>query len=93
MFRVKSGVRVGDGLRELHGFTSSSSDVCQATSINASSNETVNFIAPRIGFLDELVLFPQGVHDDLLSGLQTMVEGTTSYAEVRAVRYSSIPRW
>ncbi len=25
--------------------------------------------------MDELVLFPQGEHDDLFDGLQTMVEG------------------
>jgi len=27
-------------------------------------------------FLDELLLFPQGEHDDLFDGLQTMVEGS-----------------
>ena len=43
--------------------------------------------------MDELVLFPQGEHDDLFDGLQTMVEGATSYATVRAERYSPIPRW
>ncbi len=42
---------------------------------------------------DELVLFPQGEHDDLFDGLQTMVEGTACYATVVAERYSPIPRW
>jgi hypothetical protein len=34
--------------------------------------------------LEELLLFPQGDHDDLFDGLQTMVEGSqrvTGYAE------------
>jgi predicted phage terminase large subunit-like protein len=43
--------------------------------------------------MDELVLFPQGEHDDLFDGLQTMVEGATSGPTVRAYRYSPIPRW
>jgi predicted phage terminase large subunit-like protein len=29
--------------------------------------------------IDELLLFPQGDHDDLFDGLQTMVEGATEY--------------
>jgi len=43
--------------------------------------------------IDELMLFPQGEHDDLFDGLQTMVEGPTAGATVRAYRYSPIPRW
>jgi len=43
--------------------------------------------------MDELVLFPQGEHDDLFDGLQTMVEGATSGPTVRAYRYSPIVRW
>jgi hypothetical protein len=42
---------------------------------------------------DELVLFPQGEHDDLFDGLQTMVEGATTGPPVRVYRYSPIPRW
>ena len=42
--------------------------------------------------MDELVLFPESEHDDLFDGLQTMVEGATSYATVRAYRYAPIAR-
>jgi predicted phage terminase large subunit-like protein len=42
--------------------------------------------------MDELVLFPQGEHDDLFDGLQTMVEGATSCVTVRFERHSPIPR-
>jgi predicted phage terminase large subunit-like protein len=31
--------------------------------------------------IDELLLFPQGDHDDLFDGLQTMVEGATEYED------------
>jgi len=43
--------------------------------------------------MDELVLFPQGEHDDLFDGLQTMVEGATSGPTVRAYRYSPFQRY
>jgi predicted phage terminase large subunit-like protein len=43
--------------------------------------------------MDELVLFPQGEHDDLFDGLQTMVEGATAGPTVRAYKYSPFPRW
>ncbi|KPJ60610.1 MAG: hypothetical protein AMJ46_06370 [Latescibacteria bacterium DG_63] len=42
--------------------------------------------------MDEFVLFPQGEHDDLFDGLKSTVEGATSYATVRAYRYSPIAR-
>ncbi|KPJ59669.1 MAG: hypothetical protein AMJ46_09965 [Latescibacteria bacterium DG_63] len=42
--------------------------------------------------MDELVLFPQGEHDDLFDGLQTLVEGATSYPTVILHRYSPIER-
>jgi hypothetical protein len=42
---------------------------------------------------DELVLFPQGEHDDLFDGLQTMVEGATASPTVRAHRYSPFQRY
>jgi predicted phage terminase large subunit-like protein len=42
--------------------------------------------------MDELVLFPQGEHDDLLDRLQTEVERTTTGPMVRAHRYSPFPR-
>jgi predicted phage terminase large subunit-like protein len=32
-----------------------------------------------LALLEELLLFPQGEHDDLFDGLQTMVEGVTQY--------------
>jgi len=43
--------------------------------------------------MDELVLFPQGEHDDLFDGLQTMVEGATTGPTVRAYRYSPFQRY
>jgi len=43
--------------------------------------------------MDELVLFPQGEHDDLFDGLQTMVEGAMGYVTVRAERYLPFSSW
>jgi len=43
--------------------------------------------------MDELVLFPQGEHDDLFDGLQTMVEGATTGPTVRAYQYSPFQRY
>lgn len=34
-----------------------------------------------------------GEHDDLFDGLQTMVEGATSYPTVRAYRHAPFARW
>ena len=42
--------------------------------------------------MGDLVLLPQGEHDDLFDGLQTMVEGATTGLTVRAYRYSPFPR-
>ena len=48
-------------------------------------NGPILFPAKHVGdysiwqaLLDELLLFPQGEHDDLFDGLQTMVEGALS---------------
>jgi predicted phage terminase large subunit-like protein len=43
--------------------------------------------------MDELVLFPQGEHDDLFDGLQTMVEGATSIPMVRAYKHAPFARY
>ena len=43
--------------------------------------------------MDELVLFPQGEHDDLFDGLQTLVEGATAGPTVRFYRYAPFSRW
>jgi len=53
----------------------------------------VKWQKPWQALMDELVLFPQGEHDDLFDGLQTMVEGATSGPTVRAYRYSPISVW
>ena len=55
--------------------------------------EIVGALTGQKALMDELVLFPQGEHNDLFDGLQIMVEGTTSYATVIAERYAPIPRW
>jgi len=57
------------------------------------SREVANM--PRLwqALMDELVLFPQGEHDDLFDGLQTMLEGATSGPTVRAYRYSPFQRF
>ena len=42
---------------------------------------------------NRLAIFPQGEHDDLFDGLQTMVEGAMGYATVRAERHLPFSRW
>jgi phage terminase large subunit-like protein len=48
---------------------------------------------PWQAMMDELVLFPQGEHDDLSDRLQTMVEGAMVGPTVRAYRYSPFQRF
>jgi hypothetical protein len=54
--------------------------------------EMAEALAKLMALMDEQVLFPQGEHDDLFDGSQTMVEGATSGPTVRAYRYSPIRR-